>query len=50
MYASNIIEKEVKELKNFENETNSKKETSSSLENDAHDKNKNKTQDEADLI
>ena len=47
---TNIIEKEVKDLKNLENEINSTKETSSLVEKEVHDKNKNKTQDEADLI
>ena len=47
---SEIIEKEVKDLKNLENEINSTKETSTLVEKDVHDKNKNKTQDEADLI
>ena len=47
---ANIIEKEVKDLKNLENETNSTKETSTSSEKDVQNKNKNKTQDEADLI
>ena len=47
---ANIIEKEVKDLKSLENEINSEKETSSLTEKDSHDKNKNKTQDEADLI
>ena len=47
---TNIIEKEVKNLKNLENEINSTKETSTLVEKDVHDKNKNKTQDEADLI
>jgi len=47
---TNIIEKEVKDLKNLENEINSTKETSTLVEKDVHDKNKNKTQDEADLI
>ncbi len=48
---------EVKDLKedfdikkNLENEINSIKETSNLVEKDVHDKNKNKTQDEADLI
>ena len=48
---------EVKDLKedldikkNLENEINSIKETSSLVEKDVHNKNKNKTQDEADLI
>ena len=48
---------EVKDLKedfnikkNLENEINSIKETSTLVEKDVHDKNKNKTQDEADLI
>ena len=47
---ANIIEKEVKDLKNLENDTNSTKETSTLSEKDVQDKNKNKTQDEADLI
>ena len=47
---TNIIEKEVKDLKNLENETNSTKETSTLDEKDVQNKNKNKTQDEADLI
>ena len=47
---ANIIEKEVKDLKNLENEINSTKETSTLVEKDVHDKDKNKTQDEADLI
>ena len=47
---TNIIEKEVKDLKNLENEINSTEETSTLVEKDVHDKNKNKTQDEADLI
>ncbi len=47
---TNIIEKEVKDLKNLENEINSTKETSTLVEKEVHDKNKNKTQDEADLI
>ena len=49
--------KEVKDLKedfdikkNLENEINSIKETSTLVEKDVHDKNKKKTQDEADLI
>ena len=48
---------EVKDLKedfdikkNLENEINSIKETSNLVEKDVHDKNKNNTQDEADLI
>jgi len=45
---ANIIEKEVKDLKNLENETNSTMETSTLDEKDVQ--NKNKTQDEADLI
>ncbi len=45
---ANIIEKEVKDLKNLENETNSTMETSTLEEKDVQ--NKNKTQDEADLI
>ena len=36
--------------KNLENEINSIKETSTLVEKDVHDINKNKTQDEADLI
>ena len=47
---ANIIEKEVKDLKNLENEINSTKETSTLVEQNDHDKNKNKTQDEANLI
>jgi len=47
---ANLIEKEVKDLKNLENDTNSTKETSTLSEKDVQDKNKNKTQDEADLI
>ena len=47
---ANIIKKEVKDLKNLENEINSIKETSTLVEKKLHDKNKNKTQDEADLI
>mgnify|MGYP001192056828 FL=1 len=47
---ANIIEKEVKDLKNLENENNSTKETSTLDEKDVQNKNKNKTQDEADLI
>ena len=47
---TNIIEKEVKDLKNLENEINSTEEKSSLTEKDFHHKNKNKTQDEADLI
>ena len=47
---TNIIEKEVKDLTNLENEIKSTKETSTLVEQNVHDKNKNKTQDEADLI
>ena len=47
---SNIIKKEVKDLTNLENEIKSTKETSTLVEQNVHDKNKNKTQDEADLI
>ena len=47
---TNIIEKEVKDLTNLENEINSTKETSTLDEKDVLNKNKNKTQDEADLI
>ena len=47
---ANIIEKEVKDLKNLENEINSTKDTSTLDEKDVQNKNKNKTQDEADLI
>ena len=43
-----IIEKEVNDLKNLDNKTNSTNETSNLVERNAH--NKNKTQDEADLI
>ena len=38
------------DIKNLENEINSPKETSTLVEKDVHDKNKSKTQDEADLI
>ena len=47
---TNIIEKEVNDLKNLDNELNSTKDTSTEVEQNVHDKNKNKTQDEADLI
>ena len=47
---STIIEKEVKGLQNLENEINSTNEAASSTEKNVHDKKKNKTQDEADLI
>ena len=47
---TNIIQKEVKDLNNLENEINSTKETSTLDEKDVQNKNKNKTQDEADLI
>ncbi len=47
---ANIIEKEVKDLQNLENESNSTQETSTLDEKDIQNKNKNKTQDEADLI
>ena len=47
---TDIIEKEVKDLTNLENEINTTKETSTLVEQNVHDKNKNKTQDEADLI
>ena len=47
---ANIIEKEVKDLKNLENEINPTNETSTVVKKDVHDQNKNKTQDEADLI
>ena len=47
---ANIIEKEVKDLQNLKNETNSTQETSTLDEKDVQNKNKNKTQDEADLI
>ena len=47
---TNIIEKEVKDLKNLDNEINSTKDTSTLDEKDVQNKNKNKTQDEADLI
>ena len=47
---TNIIEKEVKDLKNIENEINSTNEKSTLVEKNVHVKNKNKTQDEADLI
>ena len=45
-----IIEKEVKDLTNLENEINLTKESPSLVEQNVHKKNKNKTQDEADLI
>ena len=47
---TNIIEKEVKDLKNIENEINSTNEKSTLVDKNVHVKNKNKTQDEADLI
>ena len=47
---ANIIEKEVKDLKNLENEINSTNEKSNLVEKDDQFKNKNKNQDEADLI
>ena len=47
---TDIIEKEVNDLKNLDNELNSTKDTSTEVEKNVHDKNKNKTQDEADLI
>ncbi len=47
---TNIIEKEVNDLKNLENEINSTNEKSNLDKKDVHNKNKNKTQDEADLI
>ena len=47
---ANIIEKEVKDLKNLDNEINSTKETTTLVGKEVHDKNKNKIQDEADLI
>ena len=47
---TDIIEKEVKDIKNLENEITSTMETPNSVEKDFDDKNKNKTQDEADLI
>ena len=47
---ANIIEKEVKDIQNLENETNSTQEKSTLDEKDIQNKNKNKTQDEADLI
>ena len=47
---TNIIEKEVKDLKNLENEINSTNEGSTLVKKDVEDKNKNKTQDEAYLI
>ena len=47
---TDIIEKEVNDLKNLDNEINSTKDTSTEVEQNVHDKNKNKTQDEADLI
>ena len=47
---TDIIEKEVNDLKNLDNELNSTKDTSIEVEQNVNDKNKNKTQDEADLI
>ena len=47
---TNIIEKEVKDLTNLENEINSTNETSTIIEQNVDVKNKNKTQDEANLI
>ena len=47
---TDIIEKEVKDIKNLENEINSTNEGSTLVKKDVEDKNKNKTQDEADLI
>ena len=47
---TDIIEKEVNDLKNLDSELNSTKDTSTEVEQNVHDKNKNKTQDEADLI
>ena len=47
---TNIIEKEVKDLKNLENEINSTNEKSNLVEKDDQFKNKNKNQDEANLI
>ena len=47
---TDIIEKEVNDLKNLDNELNSTKDTSTEVEQNVHDKNKNKSQDEADLI
>ena len=47
---TNIIEKEVEDLKNLETEINSTNEKSTLVEKDVHDRNKKKTQDEADLI
>ena len=47
---TDIIEKEVKDIKNLENEITSTMETPNSVDKAVDDKNKNKTQDEADLI
>ena len=47
---TDIIEKEVKDIKNLENEITSTMETPISVDKAVDDKNKNKTQDEADLI
>ena len=47
---TDIIEKEVKDIKNLENEITLTMETPNSVEKDVDDKKKNKTQDEADLI
>ncbi len=47
---TNIIEKEVKDLKNIENEINSTNEKSTLVEKNVNYKNKNKNEDEANLI
>ena len=47
---TDIIEKEVKDIKNLENEITLTMETPNSVDKAVDDKNKNKTQDEADLI
>ena len=47
---TDIIEKEVKDIKNLDNEINSTMETPTLVQKNVDDKNKNKTQDEADLI
>ena len=46
----NDLKEDLDIKKNLENEINSIKETSTLVEKGVHDKNKNKTQDEADLI
>ncbi len=47
---TNIIEKEVQDLKNVEDEIYSTKQKSKSVKNEIEETNKNKTQDDANLI